>query len=63
MRFIARVASPMDQFRCEVLGAVAEILETLPEDVGTALDETLPTLPDYRSAARSGFPQAISSNT
>jgi hypothetical protein len=51
MRFTPRVATSTDQFRCEVLGAIAEIRAGLPPAVAAGLDEALPTLADYREAA------------
>ena len=44
MRFIARPKSPKDQFRCEVLGAVSEILDGLPPGTAEALEDAVPEL-------------------
>ena len=51
MRFIARLKSPKDQFRCEVLGAVSEILGGLPPGTAEALEDAVPELAAYRAAA------------
>lgn len=51
MRFIARVVTPTDQFRCEVLGVVCEIFAALPAGLAEALADAVPTLADYRAEA------------
>ena len=51
MRFTACLTSPKEQFRCEVLGAVSEILAALPAGVADALEDAVPALAAYRAAA------------
>ncbi|MEO6092097.1 MAG: ATP-binding protein [Novosphingobium sp.] len=51
MRFTAHPATSAGQFRCEVLGAIAELVATLPPASAAALGEAIPTLADYCAAA------------
>jgi hypothetical protein len=52
MKFVATASTPADQFRCEVFGAVSEILAGLPRDTAEALEREFPTLADYGAAAQ-----------